>query len=105
MTSRPCRGLPSRSRVLALREKSNDLLCRIWKSLGLDEEKFSDLHKGWGLDAVCKGTFGEGKSGFRGGDAPKWFQQGDWSRLVDYCIDDVRLSGISGRSLTNMDLS
>ena len=83
-------GLPSRSRVLALREKSNDLLCRIWKSLGLDEEKFSDLHKGWGLDAICKGTFGEGKSGY-GGDAPKWFQQGDWARLVDYCIDDVRL--------------
>lgn len=83
-------GLPGRQRVLALKPKSNDLLQRIWKSLGLDEEQFSDLHKGWGLDAICKGTFGVGKSGY-GGDAPKWFQMGDWARLVDYCIDDVRL--------------
>lgn len=83
-------GLPGRERVLALKEKSNDLLLRIWRSLGLDEESFSDLHKGWGLDVVCSGTLGVGKSGY-GGDAPKWFQAGEWARLVDYCVDDVRL--------------
>lgn len=89
-------GLPSRERVIELKERTNDLLCRIWRSLGLDEEQFSDLHKGWGLDVVCRGTFGVGKSGY-GGDAPKWFQAGNWSRLVDYCIDDVRLE----RNLTD----
>lgn len=83
-------GLPGRQRVEHLKPKSNDLLQRIWKSLGLDEERFSDLHKGWGLDVVCKGTLRVGKSGY-GGDAPKWFQAGEWARLVDYCLDDVRL--------------
>lgn len=83
-------GLPGRERVTALKTKSNDLLQRIWKSLGLDEEQFSDAHKGWGLDAVAMGTLGVGKSG-NGADAPKWFQAGQWARLVDYCIDDVRL--------------
>ena len=63
-------GLPGRSRVTELKEKSNDLLQRIWKSLGLDEENFSDLHKGSGLDAVAMGTLGIGKSG-NGADAPK----------------------------------
>lgn len=83
-------ALPGRERVTVLKEKTNDLLIRIWKSLGLNEDEFSNLHKGWGLDAVAKGTLGTGKSGY-GGDAPKWFQAGRWARLVDYCIDDVRL--------------
>jgi len=84
-------GLPGRGRVEELRSKCNDLLVRIWKSLGLDEEQFSDLHKGWGLDAVARGTLGgDGKTGY-GGDAPKWFQAGLWARLVDYCLEDVRL--------------
>ncbi|MHB1000490.1 MAG: 3'-5' exonuclease family protein [Armatimonadota bacterium] len=83
-------GLPNRERVTVLKAKSNDLLQRIWRALGLDEEEFSKLHSGWGLDVVAKGTLGVGKSGF-GGDAPKWYQSGNWARLVDYCIDDVRL--------------
>jgi DEAD/DEAH box helicase domain-containing protein len=83
-------GLPARERVAALKPKSNDLLQRIWRSLGLDEEAFSSHHKGWGLDVVCQGTLGVGKSG-NGADAPRWFQAGNWPRLVDYCIDDVRL--------------
>ena len=83
-------GLPSRRRVIELREKSNDLLQRIWAALGLDEEQFSDAHKGWNLDVVCQGTLGIGKTGY-GGDAPKWYQAGNWARLVDYCLNDVRL--------------
>lgn len=83
-------GLPARGRVEILQPKTNDLLARIWRALGLDEEQFSDLHKGWGLDVVAKGTLGVGKSGY-GGDAPRWFQAGDWPRLVDYCLNDVAL--------------
>ena len=83
-------GLPARGRVEALKPKTNDLLARIWRSLGLNEERFSDLHKGWGLDVVAKGTLGVGKIGW-GGDAPKWFQAGQWGRLISYCIDDVTL--------------
>ncbi len=83
-------GLPGRQRVEQLKPQSDDLLQRIWRSLGLDDEAFSDLHKGWGLDAVAKGTLGVGKSG-NGADAPKLYQAGQWARLVDYCLEDVRL--------------
>lgn len=83
-------GLPARERVSALRDKTNDLLARIWRALGLDEERFSGLHKGWGLDVVAGGTLGISKIG-HGGDAPKWFQAGQWARLVTYCMDDVTL--------------
>lgn len=83
-------GLPGRERVEALRPKTNDILLRIWRSLGLSTEEFSSLHKGWNLSAVMQGTFGVGKIGY-GGDAPKWFQAGLWAKLTNYCVDDVAL--------------
>jgi DEAD/DEAH box helicase domain-containing protein len=83
-------GVGARARVEALRGKTDDLLMRIWRALGLDDETFSDAHKGWGLDAVASSTLGVGKIGY-GGDAPKWFQAGDWARVVNYCTDDVTL--------------
>jgi DEAD/DEAH box helicase domain-containing protein len=83
-------ALPGRERVVALKEKTNDLLVRIWEGLGLSADTFSDAHKGWGLDVVARGTLGAGKIGY-GGDAPKWFQTGDWARVANYCADDVAL--------------
>jgi hypothetical protein len=83
-------GLPGRRRVEGLAGKTNDMLQRIWHSMGLPLNEFNHLHKGWGLNAVASATIGCGKSGF-GGDAPKWYQSGNWSRLVDYCVDDVRI--------------
>jgi DEAD/DEAH box helicase domain-containing protein len=83
-------GLPSRQRVEVLKPKTNDLLQRIWRSLGLDEESFSDLHKGWGLDVVAQGTLGYGKIG-NGANAPVWWQQGKRERVINYCADDVAL--------------
>lgn len=83
-------GLPSRERVERLRPKTNDLLLRIWRSLGLSLETFSSAHKGWKLDQVMKGTFGVGKIG-NGADVPKWFQAGQLHRVINYCVDDVAL--------------
>lgn len=45
---------------------------------------------GWNLDAICKRTFGVGKSG-HGADAPKLFQAGKWGALFTYCLNDVQL--------------
>ncbi len=83
-------GLPGRERVARLAHNTDDLLRRIWQALGLDPDTFTDAHKGWGLDAVAKGTLGVGKIGY-GGDAPKWFQNGEHARVINYCADDVAL--------------
>lgn len=85
-------GLPNRGRVVELKDRTNDILMRIWRALGLDDDaiNFTDLHKGWSLDAVTQGTFGIGKIGY-GGDAPKWFQSGQWAKVANYCADDVAL--------------
>lgn len=89
-------GLAGRERVEVLRDTSDDLLRRIWMARGLDPDVFTDQHKSWGLDRVCQYTIGSRKSG-TGADAPGWFQAGNWSRLVDYCIQDVALT----RDLSN----
>jgi DEAD/DEAH box helicase domain-containing protein len=85
-------ALPGRQRVEALKEKSNDILRRIWIALGADPDSWSSLHAGWSLNAVIKGTLHKdaAKIGY-GGDAPKWYQAGQIARLHSYCLDDVRL--------------
>ena len=73
-----------------LAPKTDDALRRIWQSLGLNPDVFSDAHKGWGLDAVAKWTLNAGKIG-NGADAPKWYQAGEIQRVASYCADDVAL--------------
>jgi DEAD/DEAH box helicase domain-containing protein len=83
-------GLPGRERVERLREKTDDMLRRIWKALRLDPDEFTDSHRGWSLGAVAGGTIGCTKIGY-GGDAPRWFQEGNWAKVANYCADDVAL--------------
>jgi DEAD/DEAH box helicase domain-containing protein len=83
-------GLPRGQTVDILRPKTNDILLRIWRSLGLSLKDFSSAHKGWKLDQVMNATFGIGKIG-NGADAPKWYQAGEIHRVINYCVDDVAL--------------
>lgn len=83
-------GLKGHERVSELLPKTNDILRRIWQSNNLDPETFSAAHAGWNLGAVTMGTFNQDKSG-NGADAPKWYQAGQLSRVISYCLDDVRL--------------
>lgn len=47
--------------------------------------------KGHGLDALCRSTLGEGKSG-SGEHAPLLAAEGKWAELVNYCLSDVLLT-------------
>lgn len=74
----------------SLNPRTDDMLVRIWRALGLDEREFTERHQGWGLHYVALGTLGRGKTAY-GEDAPKWFQAGLWAKVVDYCLADVAL--------------
>ena len=72
--------------------KTNDLLRRIWCSLDLDPDRFQkETHGGLGLGQVTAATLGVTKIGY-GGDAPRWFQEGHWEKIANYCADDVALT-------------
>jgi DEAD/DEAH box helicase domain-containing protein len=92
----PCTwGLPNRGRVEFLGPKTNDILRRIWMALGIDpdptDKTIQELHKGWSLDTVTKGTLGGvGKIG-HGAKAPAWYKAGEIAKLHNYCVDDVAL--------------
>ena len=83
-------GLPGRERVVELLPKTDDMLRRIWQAQGLDPEVFTKQHGGWSLDAVAGATINQQKLG-NGAMAPIWYQSGDWCRLIDYCLNDVKM--------------
>ena len=43
------------------------------------------------LDQIAEGTLGVNKSG-HGLDAPIWWKQGEYQKVIDYCLDDVKIT-------------
>ena len=68
-----------------------DLLRAIWKAKGLGTTFNYETHVGYGLDACARANFGLSKTGY-GGDAPIDWQRGKYAKVIDYCLQDVRLT-------------
>lgn len=71
--------------------KSYDLLVEVWRAAGLGPVFNYKTHGGYGLDAVCEKNFGTKKSG-NGALAPKMWQRGMVGNVIDYCLNDIRLT-------------
>jgi hypothetical protein len=73
------------------KEKSYDLLVAIWKAAGLGPVFEYPSHMGFSLDAVCSANLAHSKSG-NGAAAPRLWQLGKIGSVIDYCLNDVRLT-------------
>jgi len=76
-------------------ERSNDLLRRMWKGLGLNPDQFSpQTHGGLTLERVAAATLGSSSALklMEGKDAPIAFQRGEIQKVANYCADDVALT-------------
>lgn len=70
---------------------SYDLLLEIWRADGLDGVYDSKTHKGFSLNAMVLANFAEEKNG-SGDLAPVLWQRGARGKVIDYCLNDVRLT-------------
>lgn len=76
-----------------LQAKSYDILQEVWKSLGLNPDKFWwKTHGGYGLTDMANANIGFAKTGHGGAMAPMQYQRGEWGGLIDYCLNDIFLT-------------
>lgn len=72
---------------------SYDLLVELWAAAGLGPVYQHPGHAGFGLDATAKANGLPGKTG-HGAHAPVQWQRGEVGKVIDYCLEDVRLTKI-----------
>jgi len=72
-------------------ELQYDLLVAIWAADGLGPKFNYKTHGGYGLDDCCSKNFGTTKTG-HGALAPVDWQQGRIFEVIDYCINDVKMT-------------
>lgn len=72
-------------------EKDYDLLAEIWEADGLTRQFQYPSHIGYGLGDICQVNFGIQKTG-HGGNAPMQWQQKQFGAVIDYCINDIKLT-------------
>ncbi len=70
-----------------------DILRETYRAIGLDPfpSHFTKAYSGYGLDAICQANKLGGKTG-HGAYAPVLWQQGKRQEVIDYCLNDVKLT-------------
>src|SRR4030095_9778185 len=68
-----------------------DILRELWIADGLGPEFTYPTHIGYGLNEVATSNFGAKKTG-HGATAPIQWQRGEYGKVIDYCLEDVRLT-------------
>ena len=68
-----------------------DLLRECWAADGLGPDFEYPSHAGYGLGALALANGLTGKTG-HGADAPVDWQRGSYGKVIDYCLEDVRLT-------------
>ena len=68
-----------------------DLLQELWVAAGLGRDFQYPSHAGFGLNATAQANEMGNKTGW-GGYAPVQWQRGEYGSVIDYCLEDVRLT-------------
>lgn len=73
--------------------KCYDILRMVWAANGLDGNFKPRTHGGYSLDAIAKANGLPGKTG-NGELAPVMWQRGQYADVIDYCLEDVRITRV-----------
>ncbi len=86
--------------------KDYDILVEIWKALGMAPKFSYPSHTGYSMDAFCM-VNGLTTKTENGALAPIYWQQGKFGKVIDYCLNDVKMTrqllemAASGNGLKN----
>lgn len=82
--------------------KSYDILAEMWEASGLSRTFQYPTHAGFSLDNTAMLNLREGKTGNGGAMAPVEWQRGNVGMVIDYCLQDIRLTkGLFDRIISN----
>ena len=73
-------------------DKVYDLLLQIWFASGLTNQYEPKTHGGYSLNAVVKANFVNIQKTGNGADAPLMWQDGKYQEVIDYCMNDVKIT-------------
>lgn len=68
-----------------------DILVEMWNAVGLGAEFVYPHHAGFSLDQTCK-VNGIGEKTGTGANAAILWQRGKYQEVIDYCLNDVKLT-------------
>ncbi len=77
--------------IMPVKMKQFDILREVWAGVGLNPDKFSQAHGGFGLDELARVNFDRGKTG-HGELAPVQWQHKQYGTVTDYCLQDTALT-------------
>lgn len=81
-------GIPCR----VLSGLAYDLQKEIWRADGLPGVYDKDIHRGYSLEKVIRANFPNIGKTASGAKAPEWWQHGFRGEVINYCLNDVRIT-------------
>lgn len=79
-----------------------DILVEMWRAMGLEPPFIYPTHAGYSLKKTCEVNGLPPKTGDGGNAAIDW-QRGKYQKVIDYCLNDVKITTDLFRKIMNND--
>ena len=79
-----------------------DILVEIWKAVGIEPPFVYPTHAGYSLKQTCEANGLPPKTGDGANAAVQW-QRGEHKKVIDYCLNDIKITTELFRKIINND--
>lgn len=79
-----------------------DILVEMWRAVGIEPPFVYPTHAGYSLKQTCEANGLPPKTGDGGNAAIQW-QRGEYQKVIDYCLNDIKITTDLFRKIVNND--
>lgn len=79
-----------------------DILVEIWRAVGIEPPFVYPTHAGYSLKQTCEANSLSAKTGDGANAAIQW-QRGKYQEVIDYCLNDIKITTELFRKIVNND--